>query len=249
MKIVTFNLRRDNAGDGDNRFWMRKEEIIECIQKEEADVIGFQEILPHMQEWMENNMPEYYFVGHGREADLGEEGIVVAFRKDKFRMRFFHSFWLSPTPQEPGSRYEGQSSCPRTCIALTLYSVEDQKSFRVFNTHLDHVGSFAKKEGIKQVVEYCDKMNEADRMPSFIMGDFNVFPDQDELTPISANPQYVDVSGHIPVTFHGFYSVERKIDYIYVNDMVKPRECYIWESEKGRPCLSDHNPVCLICEI
>ena len=38
-------------------------------------------------------------------------------------------------------------------------------------------------------------------------------------------------------------------DYIFINDMVKPLECVIWESPEGHICLSDHYPISLTCEI
>ena len=49
MKIVTFNLRCDNNGDGENRWQFRKGIVLDKIEAEAPDVIGFQEALQHPQ--------------------------------------------------------------------------------------------------------------------------------------------------------------------------------------------------------
>ena len=103
MKIVTFNVRFNNPNDGEYSFEHRKEEIIRRIQAEQPDVIGFQEIRDDMQPWLEEHMPEYVWVGHGRTTELTGEHCPVVYRKDKFKLRNFQCFWLSDTPNIPGS--------------------------------------------------------------------------------------------------------------------------------------------------
>ncbi len=249
MKIVTFNLRFNNPEDGEFSFENRKEEIIHCIETEQPDVIGFQEMRADMEPFMEEQLPGYAWVGHGRTAELGGEHIPMAYRKDKFKMRAFECFWLSNTPSIPGSKFEVQGYHPRICNVLTLYSIEDKKSIRVWNLHLDNATAFARKAALQLVVDRSLAYNEAEALPNFIMGDFNAEPGWEEMTPISENPMYTDVSKDIPVTFHGFHKTAEKIDYIYVNELVHPIECSIWESRPGKICLSDHNPICLNCEI
>ena len=248
IKIVTYNLRWDNPEDGEFRFSNRKEEVMSRIREEMPDVIAFQEMRADMQEWMEPRMPEYYFVGHGRDADFNGESIPIAFRKDKLKMRGFECFWISPTPQIPGSRYEEQGRSLRVCNVLTLYSMEEKKSFRVYNVHLDHASEVAREKGIQLVVDYAEKLNQKDYMPSVILGDLNAFPESDELSPITKNPEYTDVSKDIPVTFHGFFVCTKKIDYIFINKLMESKACYIWEDREGKPCLSDHHPVCILAE-
>lgn len=248
IKIVTYNLRWDNPEDGEFRFANRKEEVIGRIKEEMPDVIAFQEMRADMQAWMEERMPEYYFVGHGRDADFNGESIPIAFRKDSMKMRGFECFWISPTPSVPGSRYAEQGRSLRICNVLTLYSVADKKSFRVYNVHLDHASEVAREKGMKLVVDYADKLNQHENMASVILGDLNAFPDSDELNPILKNPEYVDASKEIPVTFHGFFVCSKKIDYIFVNKWMESKACYIWEDREGKPCLSDHHPVCMLAD-
>ena len=248
IKIVTYNLRWDAPEDGIHRFSNRKEEVMDRIHEEKPDVIAFQEMRADMQEWMEPRMPEYFYVGHGRDGDFNGESIPIAFRKDKFKMRAFECFWLSPTPEIPGSRYAEQGRSLRICNVLTLYSIEDKKSFRVYNVHLDHFSAEARTKGIQLVVDYAEAMNKKEELPAVILGDLNAFPEWDDLNPITKNPNYMDATKDLPITFHGFFVREEKIDYIFVSKEIESKACYLWENREGKPCLSDHFPVCMIAE-
>jgi endonuclease/exonuclease/phosphatase family metal-dependent hydrolase len=250
MKIVTFNIRFNNPNDGEFSFEHRKEEIIRRIKEEQPDVIGFQEMRDDMQPFMEENLPNYAWVGHGRTANLDGEHIPMVYRKDKFKMRAFECFWISDTPNVPGSKFEVQGYHPRICNVLTLYSMEDKKSIRVMNIHLDNATADARKAGLQLVVDRSLAYNEIEKLPTFILGDFNAEPGWEEMEPIEKCEDYKDVTGHFPFTYHGFFKEPtEKIDYIYVNDMVNVISCDTWESEEGRICLSDHYPIGLVCEI
>lgn len=251
MKIVTFNLRFDTPNDGEFAFSYRKEEVIRRIQMEQPDVVGFQEMRDEMHRYMEANLPDYYWVGHGRTANLDGEYIPIAFRKDKFKMRAFECFWLSDTPNIPGSKFVVQGSHPRVCNVITLYSIEDKKSFRVWNLHLDNATMEGRRDGLKVAVEKSLAANKAEEMANFIIGDFNAEPGWEEMKAIEEISEYTDVTSHIVHTFHDYYRNERleKIDYIYIDEKIKPISCNIWDTEEGHICLSDHFPIELVCEL
>ena len=111
MKFVTFNIRCDFGQDGANNFIYRRPLILEKIRQEKPDIIGFQEVLPHVAAWLKENLTEYYIAGCGREKDLTGEAMIIAYRKERFQSVSLETFWLSPTPYVPGSRYPVQSMC------------------------------------------------------------------------------------------------------------------------------------------
>lgn len=82
MKIVTFNIRCDFGQDGENNFEYRKPLILRRIAEEKPDVIGFQEVLPHVQKWLRESLPGYTVVGCGRTADFGDEAMTIAVRNE-----------------------------------------------------------------------------------------------------------------------------------------------------------------------
>ena len=53
MKVVTFNIRCDYGQDGLNEFANRKKLILRKINQEKPDIIGFQEVLPHVAKWLD----------------------------------------------------------------------------------------------------------------------------------------------------------------------------------------------------
>ena len=253
MKIVTFNLRFDTPDDGPFSFSNRKEEVIRRLREEMPDVVGFQEMRDPMQEYMEENLPEYVFLGHGRTVDFGGEHCPIAYRKDKFKLRAFECFWLSDTPTVPGSKFKVQGSHPRVCNMICLYDIEAKKSIRVLNAHFDNATPEGRRDALALLLKKSDEYNAVEKMPLFIMGDFNAEPDSPEFAQMVERTDYRDMTTEFPVTYHDYFGYHNapteKIDYIFINDMVNPLECVIWESPEGHICLSDHYPISLTCEI
>ena len=113
IKLVTFNIRCDYDQDGANSFRFRKPVILKKLAEEKPDVICFQEVLPHVAAWLKENLTEYTVIGCGRSETLEDEQMTVAFRTKRLNLINMETFWLSPTPYVPASRYEEQSICPR----------------------------------------------------------------------------------------------------------------------------------------
>lgn len=120
LYIVTFNLRGSWAGDGINAFRHRAGGILDKIDQETPDVMAFQEVSPHIREFLELHLPAYTFIGHGRNADFGGEALAIAVRKSTITLLSCSVFWLSPTPKVPGSRFADQSDCPRIAVSSLL---------------------------------------------------------------------------------------------------------------------------------
>ena len=55
MKVVTFNIRGDFGVDGENNFCFRKPLILKKLAQEQPDIIGFQEVMPHVAVWLRGN--------------------------------------------------------------------------------------------------------------------------------------------------------------------------------------------------
>ena len=55
MKFATFNIRTDHNQDGDNSFCYRKPLILRTIAEKQPDIIVFQEVLPHVADWLREN--------------------------------------------------------------------------------------------------------------------------------------------------------------------------------------------------
>ena len=214
MKVVTFNIRRDCDGGTIQAFENRKPLIREKILAEKADLIGFQEVLPHMAQWLEEVLTGYCVLSCGRGAEFDDEAVTIAFRRDRFHLLGYRTFWLSPTEDIPGSRYAEQSEFARVCSVVTLQSRETGKCIALFNTHLDHVSESARRKGIRKILDAIEKCP----YPAILTGDLNTFPGSAVAELIARSGlDLTDVTAHVGTTFHNYGDAAEKLDYICVS--------------------------------
>jgi len=246
MKIVTFNLRCDRPQDGENSFVHRQPLILRAIGREKPDVICFQEVEPHMAAWLKRNLSDYYLAGCGRSERLDGEQMTVAFRKEGYQLLEMRTFWLSETPFLPGSRYPGQSSCPRCCTDMALLDEAAGRVFRVLNTHLDHVGKEARERGLLQILRHVEQAELFPGAPMGLAGDFNAEPGDEEMAILRSYPGIENVTRSIGVTYHGYGKADPpgQIDYIVLGGGFRCLSVAKWMDEEEGVFLSDHYPVC-----
>lgn len=251
MKFVTFNIRCDFNQDGDNCFCYRAPLIKKKIEEEQPDIICFQEVLPHIAAWLKNELDGYYVIGCGRSAELRDEQMAVAYRKDKLNLMQMDTFWLSPTPYVPASRYEQQSDCPRICTEAVFEILDERKVFRLANIHLDHIGAEARELGLVQVMEKMEHPHFFSDVPVIITGDFNAEPDSEEMQVMNKYPEYVNLTENIGVTYHGYGAKDEEcsIDFVFAKHIKSYEKPEKWEDKEGNVWLSDHYPVCVKIEL
>lgn len=249
MKVVSYNLRYmpHTEIDGINNFTHRIGMIFEKICAEMPDIIGFQEVLPRQHLYLERMLTEYTIVGQFRDADFLGEGNFVALRKDRFQVLGYDTFWLSPTPYVPASRFEGQSDCPRICNVIRARHRQTNKIFRIFNTHLDHIGEEARVKGIGCILQELERLNAITEFPAMIMGDFNAYPDSETIRLCETYEKYplVDATAQLASTFHWFGTTAAKIDYLYMTHELADKVTAFgqWDDVHEGIYLSDHTPI------
>lgn len=245
IKVMTFNLRVDNPGDGINSFTNRRERVIAMLASAQPDIVGFQECTGAMRAYLEQYMSGYTFVGCGREKDCAGESMAIAYRKDDFALISLDNFWLTATPSVPGSTLGGdQSGCPRMATVAVLRHKAMTQPICVCNTHLDHQGPVARQ--IEAAI-LCAKLD-AYSLPIVLTGDFNAKPDKPEMLLIKEAMRArgaCDVTAELGGTFHNFGRKERysKIDYIFASGSC--RDCRMIPDDQNNEGLyySDHFAV------
>lgn len=246
IQLVSFNLRTLARQDGENYFPFRMPLIVEKIQAERPDVIGVQECMPAMHDALAAMLPEYGFAGVGRGKQLDDEGNYVLYRKERFILCATDTFWLSPTPHLPGSRYPIQSDNPRICTWAKLWCKANQRFFFFLNTHLDHISPAARQAGLHQVLTLAQELKARQDIPLFVTGDFNFEPDQEpETYAMIAAARLQDLTTNLSPTFHGFMKAQpQKIDYI-LSDLPPSRfaPAVQWHECRDGVYLSDHDPI------
>lgn len=248
MKIVTFNIRCDYEQDEDNSFCFRKPLILKKIRSEQPDIICFQEVLPHVAAWLKAELKDYYVIGCGRSERLLDEQVPVAFRKETINLISMETFWLSPAPEIPGSRYKEQSSCPRVCTEVLLEDQKEGRIIRLFNVHLDHLGTEARKLGLSQILKKAEQARLFPDAPAILAGDFNAEQDSREMKLMEEYPSYTNAAAGIGVTYHGFKPEDEpeSIDYIFYQSPLHCERIGKWEDQDQGVWLSDHYPICAV---
>ena len=250
MKIVTYNLSCDWDGcDGVNSFIHRAGMVYERINAEMPDIIAFQEVIPKSIAFLRKICPDYDFYGQFRTKNFDGEGLYTAVRRDSFDVTAYETFWLSPEPYEPGSRFVEQSECPRICVLTDIRNKKTGFRIRLFNVHLDHISEHARELGIQCVLDKALEYNNKKQVFTGILGDFNALP---ESRPVTACKKcgYFDAAQAQNHTFHGFGKVKEKLDYIFLCDDMHSivKNSFVWNDFKNGIYLSDHYPVGIILE-
>lgn len=247
MKVVTFNIRYDGANDGKNSFCYRSPLIMKKIKAEMPDIICFQEVLDHVAAWLKQNLTDYYVIGCPRCDDLTGEQVSIAYKRDRFNLMKMDTYWLSPTPFVPGSRYEEQSICPRVCTEAVFQDLKTKKVFRVANTHLDHEGDEARTKGLRQIMEHLKAEVFFADVPTIVTGDMNAYPDSRTIEVMNSYPGFYNATEGIGITYHGYGCTNQGcIDYIFVKDWIVENAAVTWKDEEDGVLLSDHYPVCVV---
>ncbi len=257
FRVMTFNIRYDNPDDGENSWNDRKEIAYNVIHYHQPAIFGLQEALYSQVKDMENEFQGFARIGVGRDDGENKgEFCPLFYDTTQFSLRKSGTFWLSETPETPG-KTGWDAACPRIVTWGYFYDYASQKSFYVFNTHLDHQGTIARLKSTELIIRKIKEMtNEKSWIPVILMGDFNSLrksgPYQ-QLTywdnPVKLHDAVSDSSARImgpDYTYIGFDKNFREglvIDYIFVNEMVDVHHHQIIDDHQQGKYPSDHLPV------
>ena len=173
VRVMSFNIRYGSAKDGENAWEKRKDFLIETIQGFDPDLLGTQETLAFQRDDLAAGLTGHDVLAAGRD-DGREKGEMMAlfYRKARFDKLDGGHFWLSETPDEPGSK-SWDTSLPRmvTWVKLRDRSDPDAPPIAFFNTHFDHIGRTARLESARLIRRKIDELAEGCRV--VLTGDFN----------------------------------------------------------------------------
>ncbi|MBN8672631.1 MAG: endonuclease/exonuclease/phosphatase family protein [Chitinophagales bacterium] len=254
LHVMTFNIRLNVASDSLNAWPYRKDKLASQVLFHKAELLGVQEALHDQMMDLEESLPQFKFVGVGRE-DGKTKGEYSAIFYDTTRLQALQSntFWLSLTPELPGSK-SWDAAITRIVTWAKFKDRKTKKIFYAFNTHFDHIGKLARKESALLLLQKVKEI--AGNTPVVITGDFNAKPTDEPIQVImdKNNPLHVLDSKELSVTphygptgtFNGFRSKEtdgQPIDYIFLKGKWKVlSHATISQTWEGR-FASDHFSV------
>ena len=247
LNIMTYNIRY--AADQPEVYsWKnRRDGIMQSF--EGTDIAGLQEVLNVQVEDLKSSLSGYNLIYRSREAEASVgEGVPILFKEDKFSLLYSGTFWLSDTPELPGSN-TWEAACNRIVTWGRFIDKESNIEFFVFNTHLDHISQYARENGTRLILSTIQMM--APGFPVILMGDFNADEENNVykmITEFGLKDTYRDIrhdSDSTDLTYHGWQNESglTRIDYVFVSADFHVKNTKVVREKVNGIYPSDHFPV------
>ena len=173
MTIATYNIRNNNQGDSANgNGWGQRVPVIaSMVLFHDFDIMGTQEGKYKQLEDLSILLPEYAYIGVGRDdGKQAGEYSAIFYKTDRFKLIKEGNFWLSENTEEPSLGWD--AVCIRICTWGEFEEIKTGFRFHFFNLHMDHIGTEARKQSAILVMNKIKEL--AGSAHTILSGDFNI---------------------------------------------------------------------------
>ncbi len=256
LRIASYNIQYDNKNQSPDSEWANRKNIFkELVQKYDFDIIGAQEPYLRQLNDIKELLPGYDYIGvsiDGETTGLNKHYTPILYKKDKFEILDWGTFWFSSSSSQAGSiGWDAQS--PRICTRALIKDKSTGKIFNFFNIHLDHIGTTARNKSVEMLLSLVPVA--AKSYPLILTGDFNfnqnsvnynkivssgILKDSYSMAAEKINADYGTHNGYIPGR-----NVGTRIDHIFLsaNLPLKVKSHQIITDDFNGKYPSDHYPV------
>lgn len=245
LRVMTFNVRVP-VDTGMNAWSNRRDLMVQVIKAQHPDVLGTQELTEEQGEYIAAHLPGYAWFGQGRDGGTKGEHMGVFYRTDRLKVLLSGDFWLSDTPNVPGSQSWGQPY-PRMVTWARFRQLDGGGTFEYFNTHFPYLPKdvHARLLSADEILQRIGTLPPGTRV--ILAGDFNCGPDTSvhaKLTENLHDAWMASSSRSGPAkTFHNFTGKpDQRIDWILTRGF-KVRTASTITTHDGERYPSDHFPV------
>ena len=247
--IISYNIRYDNNWDIENSWKIRRNKISQILVQYSPSIIGIQEGLLNQVQYIDSSLIDYDYVGVGRDDGKKKgEFCAIYFDTTRYVLLKNSTFWLSETPDTISVGWD--AALERICTYGLFKDRITKEELLVFNTHFDHIGVVAREKSSELILKRINKINRQS-LPVILMGDFNSIPNSSPVKEIKT-----ELSDALQIsleklqgprgTFNGFNEdlpIEKRIDYIFTNDLKVLSYTHINDRLNNNRHISDHLPV------
>lgn len=254
VRVMSFNIRYGTANDGAQAWPARRAAVIGTIADYAPHLLGLQEALRFQLDELGVALRRYREIGVGRD-DGRTAGEYAAILVDtaRFSVLTHGTFWLSDTPEVPGSMHWGN----RITRITSWVRVVDRAlgdTVRVYNAHWDHESQASRERSAALMLARIARDGAPDDQV-VVMGDFNAGESNPAFLTLLSDPQVPLVDVHRWFgpdepwggTFHGFMggTAGDKIDAILIrrNDWRLAGDAGVDRRQWGALWASDHYAV------
>ena len=186
LNLMTFNIKGDGGSlaerTGANSWYplfgngaARKERALSVIGTYGPDLLSVQELKENQLADLLGSaaLAGYAYYGAGRETGTTGDSNGVFYRTSRFTRLDQGDFWLSSTPDVPGTVFPGNGSDtgnPRMATWMKLYDNQSKATYFVLSTHWS-LDSLARQQGASLIRTQIEKL--AGDLPIIALGDLN----------------------------------------------------------------------------
>jgi endonuclease/exonuclease/phosphatase family metal-dependent hydrolase len=250
LRIMTYNLRY--ASTNKPNAWPDRRPIMkDCITQADPDIFGTQEGVYHQLKDVERDLPQYRWIGTGRDGGSRGEFMAIFYKHERFEPLEYDHFWLSDTPEVIGSTTWGNSN--RRMVTWVRFKENSTgKEFYLVNTHFDHQIQPAREKSAELLLARVKKLKA--ELPLIVLGDFNARAGANKAYDILIADGWLtdtwqtakEKRGEIVATFNNFQKItpgDHRIDWILTRNIDAPAWIQINTCQKDGQFPSDHFPV------
>ncbi|MGA8114922.1 MAG: endonuclease/exonuclease/phosphatase family protein [Actinocatenispora sp.] len=242
---LTYNLKFPEQ-TGPHPWPTRRPLVAAQLREAGAQVVGTQE--GHHEQLREIARDAgYEMVGTGREGGVRGEFCAVLYDPAVLTPLEHGNFWLSDTPEVPGSVGRGWGNHVIRMATWVRFQIAGGPRLNWLNTHLDNKAARARQRGAALIVERLDRF--AAEEPLVVSGDFNCAPDSPPYRTLVA-AGLTDAWRAAGTPEHGTYGgwraprpADDRIDWLLTRGPVAVRSAGIGVLHDGDRWPSDHVPV------
>lgn len=258
LLAATYNIRLDTPADGANSWPNRSGFLIGQIAILRPHILGMQEVLPHQRGELAQALPEYVFIGGGRDdGKLAGEASPLAIDRNSLQLKASGMFWLSPTPSIASIGWDAGYKRIATWARLNRRS--DGARLLVVNTHWDHQGKIARRESGRLLKDWLSThLRKGEHL--ILLGDFNAETTEESIRQlldgsgglVDTRAAASDGRSRFAISFNAFQAFPESgslIDHIFVDAGIKVRRQAVIAQHENGQMASDHFPVVALVDV
>ncbi len=269
LVVMSFNIKADDSelaafNPAESWDWVaddeadRRDRVVAVIDAAAPSLICLQEARPQPVEWLvEQIAGEWAYAGAERGGmNAPTDMNPILWRTERFVVRDDGDFWLSETPDVPGSTFAARDDDNSRMASWVLLDdlLTDEARF-VLCTHWS-LDSAARVEAARVVRQQLESLG-ASEHPTLVIGDLNATEDSREYGILlgresAAGDLFVDAyrAAHPErtddeATFHGFdgRTAGSRIDFVLASPAYRVDDATIVRTSFAAGFPSDHYPV------
>ena len=249
LRVMTYNLRF--ASERPPHAWPERRPLMRrLLERERPDVIGTQEGVYAQLRDLAADLPDYEWIGLGRDGGSRGEFMAVFYRRDRLEPLAFDHFWLSDTPEAPSATWGNHFK--RLVTWVRFRERATGREFEFWNTHFDHESEPARQKSAALLRTRLAAV--APTRPVLLVGDFNCAAGASPAyTTLTTDTGFVDTWLAARArrndglnTFNNFAPPVRdgvRIDWILARGATGVTDAAILDDAEDGRTPSDHFPV------